>query len=391
MRTRTGRFVLLAVLLIVGSGAAVFTASLARQIDSLGKSGEALGDRVDQLLLTIQKIGEAQLIYVIPKASERVATEPAASLIARVLTETADIERDVRSTQSMESLKTLGESGRALEDFETRAQEHVRLGQELMAADLVSVEARNALATMAGALRDVRSAEAAVIEADRSNALRQAWTVVVGAAGVWLLGLLALVGIPRTPVVAPPVTAAAPAILSLEDRHPIAIPNSPPSINLARAADICTAVSRISDARDLTSLLSQTAAVLDASSVVVWMSAGDELIAASAHGYDSVALSRLGPIHRAALNATAAAWRLGRLQVVDGRDGERGAVVTPMLGTDRCVGVVAVEVSNGRETDGTTQAVTRFVAAQLAATLAPWPASSAADLHITPLEKAAEG
>jgi hypothetical protein len=389
MRTRTGRFVLLAVLLIVGSSAAVFTASLARQIDSLSKSGEALGDRVDQLLLTIQKIGEAQLIYVIPKASERVATEPAASLIARVLTETADIERDVRSTQSMESLKTLGESGRALEDFETRAQEHVRLGQELIAADLVSVEARDALATMAGALRDVRSAEAAVIEADRSTALRQAWTVVGGAAAVWLLGLFALVGIPRTPVVAPPATAA-PAILSLEDRHTIAIPNSPPSINLARAADICTAVSRISDARDLTSLLSQTAAVLDASSVVVWMSAGDELIAASAHGYDSVALSRLGPIHRAALNATAAAWRLGRLQVVDGRDGGRGAVVTPMLGTDRCIGVVAVEVSNGRETDGTTQAVTRFVAAQLAATLAPWPASSAADLHITPLEKAAE-
>jgi hypothetical protein len=389
MRTRTGRFILLAVLLIVGSSAAAFTASLARQIDSLGKSGEALGARVDSLLLTIQKIGEAQLIYVIPKASDRVATEPVASLIARVLTETADIERQVRSTQSMESLKTLGESGRALEDFETRVQEHVRLGQELMAADLVSVEARDALATMAGALREVRSAEAAVIEADRSNMLRQAWTVVGGAAAVWLLGLLALVGIPRTPVVAPAATAA-PAILSLEDRHTIAIPDSPPSINLARAADVCTAVSRISDARDLTSLLSQTAAVLGASSVVVWMSAGDELIAASAHGYDSVALSRLGPIHRAALNATAAAWRLGRLQVVDGRDGGPGAVVTPMLGTDRCVGVVAVEVSNGRETDGTTQAVTRFVAAQLAATLAPWPASSAADSHIAPLEKAAE-
>ena len=390
MRTRTGRFVLLAVLLIVGSSAAIYTASLARQIDSLGKTGEALADRVDQLLLTIQKIGEAQLTYVIPKASNRLAAEPIASLIARVLSETEDIERHVRSTQSMESLKTLGESGHALEEFETRAQEHVRLGQELMAADLISVEAREALATMAGALRELRSAEAAVIEADRSDALRQAGVVVGGAAAVWLLGLLALVGIPRTPVIAPPATAA-PAILSLEDRHAVPIPNSLPSINLARAADICTAVSRISDASDLTSLLSQTAAVLDASSVVVWMSAGDELIAASAHGYDSKALSRLGPIHRAALNATAAAWRLGRLQVVDGRDGGPGAVVTPMLGTDRCVGVVAVEVSNGRETDATTQAVTRFVAAQLAATLAPWPASSVADPHITPLEKAAEG
>src|SRR5512144_1265116 len=116
MRTRTGRFVLLAVLLIVGSSAAVYTASLAQQIDSLGKTGAALGERVDQLLLTIQKIGEAQLTYVIPKASDRLASEQIASLIARVLSETEDIERHVRSTQSMESLKTLGESGRALEE-----------------------------------------------------------------------------------------------------------------------------------------------------------------------------------------------------------------------------------------------------------------------------------
>jgi hypothetical protein len=115
-----------------------------------------------------------------------------------------------------------------------------------------------------------------------------------------------------------------------------------------------------------------------------------KLIAASAHGYDSHALTRLGPIHRAALNATATAWRTGTMQVVDGTEGARGALVAPMLGTDRCVGVLAVEVADGRENDRTTQAVTRVLAAQLAATLAPWPAASVADSERPALDKAAE-
>jgi hypothetical protein len=52
--------------------------------------------------------------------------------------------------------------------------------------------------------------------------------------------------------------------------------------------------------------------------------------------------------------------------------------------------VLAVEVPRGRETDATTQAVTRLVAAQFAATLAPWPAASIADPPFRSLDKAAE-
>jgi len=388
MRTRTGRFILLAFLLIVGVIATVFSASLARQIASLGRSSHALNQRVDQLLLTIQQIEAAQLAYVAVNTTDHQATEQPLEMIARIRSEAAELERTVQSPQSSEALKTLSERTEALEEFESQAREHLRLGQDLMAANVISVEARQALSAMTGALRELRAAEDAAIDQDRVNVLRQVWSIVAGSAAVWLLGLVALVGIPRTrtPLIEP---TTAPAILSI-DEHPRVDAPSMPSLNLARAADICTAVNRITDADDLKALLTQAAAAIDASSIVLWMAAGEQLIAASAYGYDSTALARLGPIHRAALNATAAAWRQHRLQVVDGRDGGHGAVVTPLIGTERCVGVLAAEVPNGRESDTTTQAVTRFLAAQLAATLAPWPAPSVADAHVTPLDKVAE-
>jgi hypothetical protein len=66
-------------------------------------------------------------------------------------------------------------------------------------------------------------------------------------------------------------------------------------------------------------------------------------------------------------------------------------MVAPMVGTNRCVGVLAVEVPRGGEADETAQAIARFLAAQLAATLAPWPAASVTDAEVDPLEKVAEG
>jgi hypothetical protein len=164
----------------------------------------------------------------------------------------------------------------------------------------------------------------------------------------------------------------------------------PASPDLAGAADLCTAIARTTDANDLPAFLTRASAALGASGVVVWMAAGDELIAASAHGYDTRAFDRLGPIKRSAQNATAAAWRLGSMQVVPSGEASNGALVAPMLGTERCVGVLAVEVPRGREADPAIQAITRFLAAQFAATLAPWPAASVADPPFRSLDKAAE-
>jgi hypothetical protein len=180
---------------------------------------------------------------------------------------------------------------------------------------------------------------------------------------------------PAPDVAAPVPEAASPAHVPSEPA-PVASPQ--PSVNLTDAAVVCTAISRITDARALPDALARAAAVIDAAGLVVWLSAGEELFAVMAHGYSTTVLSRVGPIARTADNATAAAWRLGELRVVPGNPMSNGAIVAPMFGPDCCVGALAAEVRHGRETDAATQAVTAMIAAQLASIVAAWPAASAA-------------
>jgi len=147
-------------------------------------------------------------------------------------------------------------------------------------------------------------------------------------------------------------------------------------MDLLAAADLCTAISRVTSTAALPALLERAAQLLDASGLVVWMGAGDELFAAASHGYDTRVISRLGTIPRAAANATAAAWRTGTLQIVAADAVSNGAIVAPMFGPEQCVGVFAVEVRRGREQDAATRAVTAMIAAQLATAIAAWPARS---------------
>jgi hypothetical protein len=151
-----------------------------------------------------------------------------------------------------------------------------------------------------------------------------------------------------------------------------------PAINLGDAAAVCTAISRVTDAGALPEVLARAAAVIDAAGLIVWLSAGEELFAVTAHGYSPKMLGRLGPIARTVDNATAAAWRLGEMRVVTGDVMSNGAIVAPMFGPECCIGALAAEVRHGRETDAATQAVTTMIAAQLASIVPARPAASAA-------------
>jgi hypothetical protein len=388
MRTRTARWVLLFVLLIVGASAAAFSAYQARRVEDIGRAGHAIVAKVDQLAADSQKIGDAQQAYVISSGIDRPTPEQVPMLIAAVVNEGGALEPELRSARAVTELKTFLDRAHALERFEAQAQDHVQLGQELMAADVISVEARDALAAMNTALRDIRSAEDEVTEAERMAALNQVWMAAGGAGVVWMLGLFLLVGVPRArPIPQPSSTTT---ILPIAENPNPRDVTQPASADLAGAADLCTAIARTTDANELPVLLTRASTTLGASGVVVWMAAGDELIAASAHGYDARAFDLLGPIKRSTQNATAAAWRLGSMQVVPSGETSNGALVAPLLGIERCVGVLAVEVPRGREADPAVQAMTRILAAQFAATLAPWPAASVAEIPFRALDKAAE-
>jgi len=234
----------------------------------------------------------------------------------------------------------------------------------------------------------LRLAESNAIAEGRSNDLKQAWIVL---AGVALLFAWALFRSTWRPSTAPPseVASVTPDVerVSLNVPLPKRVGST---IDLTEAAALCTAISRLQTESDLRGLLERTTTLLDASGAVVWMAAGEEMFPVAWHGYDSRQLIRLGPIGRSSENATAAAWRTGTLQSVAGGPASRSAIVAPLLGVERCIGVLAIEVEPGREADATMQAVTTLIAAQLVTVLGAWPAgSSTTPVEVLPFEERA--
>ena len=229
---------------------------------------------------------------------------------------------------------------------------------------------------------ELRTAEEAAFEADRIAAERQLLLVPGVAAGAFVLAMLLLAWVPGTSAAiqteaTPGTTAPAPnSTDGLATSPPITAPDLVAMPDLAAAADLCTALSRIDSVRALPDMLARAAALLDASGVILWMGAGEDLYAAASHGYDPRMISRLGAIPRHAENATAAAWRTGQLRTVPGDMMSNGAIVAPMFGPDGCIGVLAAEVRNAREEDAAARALTSIVAAQLATVVAAWPAGS---------------
>jgi hypothetical protein len=389
MRSRTWRFLVLFILLASGGVAAWSSWNASQQIRQLDRSQRDLNGRVDHLLATLDAVTTAQQSYVTPSPEFDPSRVP--ELIERIRTQTDGLRSDVRSLEAGRALESAAAAAATLQDVVARAQEHMRLGQDLMAADLIFSEGRVSDEAIASNLRILRAGENDAYATARADTLDSLWTVGIAVAVLWVLGTILLARVPAQ-AVREDTLSLAPAHTLLTKSTPVEEPPLAAHPDLQTAADVCTAMGRLSSADDLPALLQRAAGVLNASGVVVWMAAGEELFAAAAFGYPAQVIRRLGPINRSAINATAAAWRSGSLQAVSGDHAARGALAAPMLGPDRCIGVLAVETAVGQDTDAATRAVTMMFAAQLAAALAGWPAASAAATSVTvpPLDSAAE-
>ena len=389
MRSRGWRFLVLVVMLASGAGAAWSSWDTSRQIAELDRSQRDLSDRVDRLVATLDTVSMAQQAYVTPSPGQ----DPARviELIGQIRTDTDALRSHLRSIESGRAVQSVASAAATLNDIETRAQEHVRSGQDFMAADLIFSDGRAADDAIASGLRTIRAGEIDAYTTARADALDVLWTIDGAVALVWVIGALLLVRVPAPAVREEPMSIApSPSILTAAEPA-LDLPLHP-GPDLQAAADVCTAIGRLASADELPHLLQRVGTVLDASGVVIWMAAGEELFAAAAFGYPPQVIQKLGPINRSAINATAAAWRSGTLQAVSGSFEARGALAAPMLGPDRCVGVLAVEVGGGYDGDAARRAVAMMFAAQFAAALAGWPAASAAaPADVPPLEKAAEG
>jgi hypothetical protein len=387
MRARILRLLLLTILVAAGLGSVAWTWALAQDVTQLETIGKQSADRIDRLEAALDQFAHDELIYVASGQIDRETLTATSNLSRQLVSESAWLLGGLVAGAAP-SAGAVAEAVASLADVDGRARENLEAGLDLMAADLLFTETTRMRQVLREQLRALRLAESNAVADGRATDLKQAWMALASVAILFAWGLVRSAHRPASEAsanVTPQATEPEHVALNVVPR-----PDPLFLIDLREIAAFCTAISRLQSEGDLQPLLSRASTLLNASGVVVWMAAGEEMFPVAWHGYDSKHLSQLGPIGHSSLNAAADAWRTGALQYVTGGAGSRSAIVAPLLGVERCMGVLAIEVSAGRETDTPTQAATTLIAAQLSTVLGGWPAgSSMPPAEIVPFERAA--
>jgi transcriptional regulator with XRE-family HTH domain len=149
---------------------------------------------------------------------------------------------------------------------------------------------------------------------------------------------------------------------------------------LSDAARLCTRLARVVHRHDLTPVLEDAAAILDAVGLIVWSwdARASALRPSLTHGYPDSVLARLPVVRSDADNAIAAAYRSSEACVVNGDGDVSGAAVIPMMGPEGCVAVLAIELRHGGEQRESVRAMATVLAAQLVTLLGSEPVAEAA-------------
>ena len=202
---------------------------------------------------------------------------------------------------------------------------------------------------------------------------------------------------PVVPVEAPAAPApAVPAESEPVEPKPVVQPAPPAAasahdFDLMAVARLCTEFARVETTGDVPPLLDEMTKLLDAVGVIVWVwdPIANELRPALAHGYSNHVVAQLPRVDRDTNNATAAAFRTARTCVVNGDDLDNGALAVPVMGPGGCVGVLAIELPEQRETKESARALAMILAAQLGALIgtaqpAEVPVDVLRDAHDTP-------
>jgi hypothetical protein len=393
MHLRMRRLALLGVLLTSGAAAGFALWTIERNARQLAEQREAKEATIERLLTAISAITTAQQAYA-DHASADLASFTRVSLqVDQLTTDAAGLRAAAESGASSERLEEFWTALSALMSAETRARELLAGGDKSAAAEVILASAREHVSALNSSLRAFREVEAGQYRRARTARFWQFWVVLGLTAGVWAIGLIAFAVSPlraSAPVRMEGPTPARPALdLPLVPPAVSDAIEAAPALDLATAATLSSEVARLTDLASLQALLARAADALGASGVIVWMGAGDSLVAAEAHGYDAAVLRRIPSIPRDADNATAVAWRTGQPGTVPADASGRGAIVAPMACGDGCVGVFAAEVHGGRERDAATCAVAAILASQLAGVLAEWSAASTADRQVNSLDRKA--
>jgi len=166
----------------------------------------------------------------------------------------------------------------------------------------------------------------------------------------------------------PGVSAVAPEVAPVATASGAATSDRRPHrVDFLVLADLCTRLGRAVEVDEVSSVLRDAAAALDAVGLILWMHdrPGSTLTPVLAHGYSDDVLAQLPRVSSHSDNAIAAACRSIEPRVVDGSDSVTGALAVPLSSPTGCVGVLALEFRTGAEQHEAVRAFSIILAAQL--------------------------
>ena len=369
------------------------------------------------LSLTLADLRAAEQAYVAAGQDRSYWTARVDSHLDTVRSSLDNLRRIATNPTSIEALDSAGGAVADLERMDGRAREHVDLEQPLLASDLIFTDGLELAARAATHVELARAAERTMGNKAITAARSSRFAMVAAATGVSVLAMLSLVPMKREAGHAPfasvdadeagavPTGEMAPSRedrLLLDDLDLVASASTPaagnprpifdaapaePVPDFRVAADLCTDLCKLSDTSELPAMLARAAALMNASGLILWVrdSSGHALRPAIGHGYSPRTLARLGSIGEDGNNATAAAYRSARMQVVRRDDATSGALAAPLMAADGCVGVLSAELRDGWESSEAVQATAAIMTAQLATLLSADPpaetAAKSAEAH----------
>lgn len=367
-------------MMAIASGAG--TASLLLNFDREMTTSRAVTDRLrdqSRLLLSIlADVRASQQGYVAVGQRERFWMERMSSLLPALDRQLADFRGALATPAAQSAIASAVNAAENLRKLDARVRDYVLGGETLVASDLIfsdGLEAAEAISTgIETALgQELQARGSALAEARRGQ-------TIVLAAGSGLVFLFVLV-LALTGQSGQPTAADEPQAPQATEAAAPGTPASPADFDqtdLTNAAWLCTELAKVVETAQMPQLLERIAGIMDATGIVVWVAdpSGRELRPAMSHGYSDQLLARMGTIGRDATNATAAAYRAGKLRAVPGDGIGNGAIAAPLLAADGCIGVLSVEVRSGGEHSSTTRSLATIFAAQLA-TLVTVPSAPA--------------
>jgi hypothetical protein len=391
--------------LIALGAAAFFVFSSERKLALLRADGRDFDRHAREITASLSDLRAAQQAYVAAGQGVTFWMPKVGEIADGVTTAIASLRSAATGAAALSSIDAATATLANFGQVDRRARDYLRLGQLLMAGDVIFTEGDQIAAASARHIESARLAEHQSLDAAEGVVRRQEAMVLAGAGGltaviVLILGLgrvaaeaadapLSIKSIASPPSIAGDRTA----VKGQSSAAPVAASPAPSPASSTRAvspilrtaAQLCTDFACMRDLNDLQLLLARASDVMDAAGLVVWLGNADkgELQPVLTQGYSDETRARLPNVARSANNAAAAAYRSGEVQIVLSRPGgAKGAVVAPILGVHGCIGALSAEIRGGGEASDSVQALASIVAAQLAsvlvATQVEAPASRAA-------------